>query len=125
MRSSSTAARTQYSSCASLLDRATTGARGGALAARQQPCLHVAIVSALSVRDRQQQPFATVEKSGPQDIGAHKRPKPVQKAACERHPPPRSHHLLSARAGIAIDARERVLDAIDGIVQERLLEAQH
>src|SRR5215467_11005956 len=115
----------QYSSCASLLDRATAAARCGFIAARQEPRFHVTIIGALRIGDRQQESLAPVEKSGSKNIGAQERPESVQKTARERDPPPRCHDLLGTGAGIAIHARERVLDAIDRKVQKRLLEAPH
>src|SRR4051794_39888057 len=66
-------------------------------AANQQPSLHVAIVGTFGIGDRQQKPFASVEKSGTKQIGANESPEAVQKTAGERHAPSGRHHLLGAR----------------------------
>src|SRR5713101_6388814 len=81
-----------------------------ATATPRRPRFHVAIIGALGIGDREQKPFASVEKSQPPDIGAEEGPKPVGNAAGKRHFAARGRKHRRARGRIAIHARDRVLD---------------
>src|ERR1700680_4715788 len=92
------------------------------LAAPREPRLHVAIIAAFGVRDRQQKAFAAVEEAEAQHIGAEERPQAVPDSACERHARVGGEQHLGAGGRVAVDARYRLLEPRHRMVRELLLE---
>src|SRR5437879_12787042 len=91
-----------------------------ATAAPREPGLHVAVVGALGVGDREQKAFAAVEKAKAQHIGAKERPQAVGDAARERDAAPARDQHLGAGGRVAVDARDRLLEARRRLVLELL-----
>src|SRR5690349_1680287 len=98
-------------------------AMSSCLAALRQPRLHVTIVCALRVGDREQESLAAVEETETQHVGAEERPQAVGDPLRERHPPAGSDQHLGAGGGIAVDARDRLLEPADRMMRELLAEA--
>src|ERR1700722_17058600 len=96
-----------------------------AIAARLEPRLHVAIIGAFGIGDREQEAFTAIEKAEAPNIGAQERPQPVGDPAAERYAAAGCYQHLRARRRIAIHAPDRVLEPDDRIVQERFGETAY
>src|SRR5580700_8147964 len=94
-----------------------------AIATRLQPRLHVAVIGALGIGDREQKAFTAVEKAQAPDISAQERPQPVRDPAREPYATAFGREHLGARRRVAIHAPDRVLEPHHRIVQQRLPEA--
>src|SRR4051794_30266136 len=91
----------------------------------RKPCLHVAVIGAFCVRDRQHEAGRPIEKAELEQIDAQERAGAVRDAAEHRNLTPGDRELLTAERGILINATDSVLQPRNRIMQQRLLEPRH
>src|SRR5437763_10599574 len=91
----------------------------------REPRLHVAVIGALGIGDRQHEARRAVEEAELEQIDAQERPDAVRDTAERGNLAARDSELLSAERGILIDAADRIFQPGHRIVQERLLEPRH
>src|SRR3954469_15598972 len=87
----------------------------------RKPRLHVAIVGPLGVGDRQHEPGRAIEKPELEQVDAQERCGAVRNAGEERYLAIRGGKLLGAERRILVDAADRILEAPDRIMQQRIV----
>src|SRR5262245_23512607 len=87
-------------------------------AASQKPSLHVAVVGAFRIGDREEKTLASIEKSRAQDVSAGEGEQPAHDSGDEPYPFAGSNHLLRAQRRVGVGAPDCILDPHDGMMHD-------